>query len=100
MPSVRQIIGVCPQKEIIWNVLTAREHLEMVCNVRGIVGERKKREVDDKLKQVKLTNAADRYAKNFSGGMKRRLALAMAMIGDPLVLFLDEPNAGVDPGYD
>jgi len=97
--QVRQIIGVCPQKEIIWPFLTAREHLALVCDVKGISGLEKKKEIEAKLNQVRLAVAGDRYARTFSGGMKRRLALAMAMIGDPKILFLDEPNAGVDPGY-
>lgn len=90
---------MCSQDDILWPKLTAREHLELFGTLKRIPKERLAATVDKHLKQVGLTFAADRLAVTFSGGMKRRLSVAISNLGDPSVIFLDEPTTGLDPRY-
>jgi len=90
----RQEIGVCPQFDAM-DQLTVREHLMLYARVRGIVEPRKR--VEGLIKGVGLTEFADRMAEKLSGGNKRKLSLAIALIGDPKVVLLDEPSSGMDP---
>jgi ABC-type multidrug transport system ATPase subunit len=96
MEQIRAVMGVCPQHDILWNQLTAREHLELFANLKGLEGDIEE-EVSQRLKDVALTAAADAAAGSFSGGMKRRLSVAIALVGDPRIVFLDEPTTGMDP---
>lgn len=92
--SVRAILGICPQFDILWNELTGEEHLKLFASLRDIPLNQISTEVDNLLKEVDLTDARYRRASLYSGGMKRRLSVAISLIGNPKILFLDEPTTG------
>jgi ABC-2 type transport system ATP-binding protein len=94
--AVRRIIGVAPQEHAVYDGLTARENLEFIAAMHGIPRKEARAKAEAILAKLGLSDRRDKV-KNFSGGMKRRLDLAMATIMDPEVLFLDEPTAGLDP---
>ena len=95
--EVRKVVGVCPQFDILWYELTAKEHLHMFAEIKGIPKNRIETEIKTRLEDVNLTKVRDVWAGTFSGGMKRRLSMAIAGIGDPRIIFLDEPTTGMDP---
>jgi len=95
--AVRRRIGVALQEIGLDPVQTGRELLELQCGLYGIRGQRAKARADELLGLVGLTDAAQRRTKTYSGGMKRRLDLASALVHEPEVLFLDEPTTGLDP---
>ena len=95
--EVRRRIGVALQEIGLDPVQTGRELLELQCGLYGIGRERARGRTDELLALVGLTDAADRRTKTYSGGMKRRLDLASALVHSPEVLFLDEPTTGLDP---
>jgi ABC-2 type transport system ATP-binding protein len=96
-PKVRRSIGAALQEAALDPFLTGREHLRLQSSLHGIRGDHRKRLIGELLDRVGLTFAADRKVRTYSGGMKRRLDLALALIHDPAVLFLDEPTTGLDP---
>ncbi len=96
-PKVRASIGAALQEAALDPFLTGREHLRMAASLHGIKGEARRHRIDELLDRVGLADAADRKVRGYSGGMKRRLDLAMALIHDPAILFLDEPTTGLDP---
>jgi ABC-2 type transport system ATP-binding protein len=95
--AVRRRIGVALQEIGLDPVQTGRELLELQCGLYGITGVRARARANELLELVGLTDAADRRTKTYSGGMKRRLDLASALVHSPDVLFLDEPTTGLDP---
>jgi ABC-2 type transport system ATP-binding protein len=95
--QVRRQIGVALQEIGLDPVQTGRELLELQCGLYGITGRRAKSRARELLELVGLSDAADRRTKTYSGGMKRRLDLASALVHAPEVLFLDEPTTGLDP---
>src|SRR5919204_7007438 len=95
--EVRRRIGVALQEIGLDPVQTGRELLELQCGLYGITGQRGRERAGQLLELVGLTEAADRRTKTYSGGMKRRLDLASALVHRPRVLFLDEPTTGLDP---
>ncbi|HEY0632970.1 MAG TPA: ATP-binding cassette domain-containing protein [Thermoleophilaceae bacterium] len=95
--AVRRRIGVALQEIGLDPVQSGRELLELQCGLYGITGPDAKRRAEELLELVGLTDAADRRTKTYSGGMKRRLDLASALVHSPEVLFLDEPTTGLDP---
>jgi ABC-2 type transport system ATP-binding protein len=95
--DVRRRIGVALQEIGLDPVQTGRELLELQCGLYGITGRRGKERTQELLELVGLTDAAERRTKTYSGGMKRRLDLASALVHKPEVLFLDEPTTGLDP---
>jgi ABC-type multidrug transport system ATPase subunit len=97
MDNIRQIMGVCPQHDILWDELTAEEHLIMFSKLKQIPEDRIDQEVETKLKQVNLFDVKNAWSGTFSGGMKRRLSMAICAVGDPKIIFLDEPTTGMDP---
>jgi ABC-2 type transport system ATP-binding protein len=96
-PKVRSSIGAALQEAALDPFLTGREHLRLQASLHGIKGDARKRLLDALLERVGLIHAADRKVRTYSGGMKRRLDLALALIHDPSILFLDEPTTGLDP---
>ncbi|XP_020104901.1 ABC transporter A family member 2-like [Ananas comosus] len=97
MSNIRRMIGVCPQFDILWDALSAEEHLHLFASIKGLPPSTIKSVAEKSLAEVKLTNAANVRAGSYSGGMKRRLSVAVALIGDPKMVFLDEPTTGMDP---
>lgn len=97
MRAIRSMTGVCPQHDILFDLLTPREHLEFFAAVRGIPHSMIQHEVKKTLKDIDLVEKADTFAKYLSGGQKRKLSVGIAIIGDPKIIILDEPTAGVDP---
>jgi ABC-2 type transport system ATP-binding protein len=96
-PQVRASIGAALQEAALDPYLTGRDHLRLQAALHGLQrGERKKRS-DELLERVGLSEAADRKVRGYSGGMKRRLDLALALVHRPSILFLDEPTTGLDP---
>src|ERR1700745_432616 len=95
-PQVRKAIGAALQEAALDPLLTGREHLRLQTAMHGIRGEERKQRSDELLERVGLSEAADRKVKGYSGGMKRRLDLALALVHHPRILFLDEPTTGLD----
>jgi ABC-2 type transport system ATP-binding protein len=95
--AVRRAIGVALQEIGLDPAQTGRELLELQCGLYGITGRQGKERAQELLELVGLTEAAERRTKTYSGGMKRRLDLASALVHSPQVLFLDEPTTGLDP---
>ena len=95
--SVRSRIGLSGQYAAVDEHLTATENLEMIGRLYGMPRREARRRGLELLEQFRLTEAADRPLKTFSGGMRRRIDLAGALVADPPVLFLDEPTTGLDP---
>lgn len=95
--EVRRLIGVALQEIGLDPVQTGRELLELQCGLYGIIGRAARQRATELLELVGLSDAADRRTKTYSGGMKRRLDLATALVHSPEVLFLDEPTTGLDP---
>jgi len=97
MTAIRRLMGVCPQFDVLWGEMTAREHLELFAALKGLPRAQWQSTSSELLERTKLTPAADRRSSGFSGGMKRRLSVGIALIGDPEVVYLDEPTTGMDP---
>lgn len=97
LPRLRDVIGICPQHDYLWAEFTAREHCLMYSRFRGASWAEAVVEAQRVLRDVKLEEAADRRVPTYSGGMRRRLSVGLATVGDPLALFLDEPSTGMDP---
>ena len=97
MDQIRESMGVCPQHDVLWDLLTAREHLELYAGLKKLYGKEMEEEIANRLDDVRLASAADVPCGNYSGGMKRRLSVSVALIGDPKIVFLDEPTTGMDP---
>jgi ABC-2 type transport system ATP-binding protein len=95
--AVRRSIGLAGQSAAIQVELTGRENLEIIGRLYHMSWANARRRAAGLLEQFDLVDAADRAAKNFSGGMQRRLDLAASLVGQPRVLFLDEPTTGLDP---
>ncbi|XP_044477584.1 ABC transporter A family member 2-like [Mangifera indica] len=97
MSKIRKIIGVCPQFDILWNALSGEEHLHLFASIKGLPPDSIKSVTENSLAEVRLTKAAKVRAGSYSGGMKRRLSVAIALIGNPKLVILDEPTTGMDP---
>jgi len=97
MAMIRRLMGVCPQFDILWDGLTAREHLLLFGIIKGIRSESVAMEADKRIEEVRLTESANQVAGSYSGGMKRRLSVAVSLVGSPDVVYLDEPTTGMDP---
>ncbi|MCK5433769.1 MAG: ATP-binding cassette domain-containing protein, partial [Dehalococcoidales bacterium] len=95
--AVKQIIDLSPQETAIAEHLNAWENLSLMGRIHGFGKEEVKKRSEELLEMMGLTNRAKEQVRKYSGGMKRRLSIAMALVSDPQVLFLDEPTLGLDP---
>ena len=95
-PQVRQNIGAALQEAALDPLLTGREHLRLQASLQGLSRTERVRRSEELLTRVGLGEAADRKVRGYSGGMKRRLDLALALVHRPKILFLDEPTTGLD----
>jgi ABC-2 type transport system ATP-binding protein len=95
--AVREIIGLAGQSTAIQEELTGRENLEIMGRLYHVDAPTRRRRADELLERFELQDAADRPAKGYSGGMQRRLDLALSLMAHPRVVFLDEPTTGLDP---
>src|SRR5829696_3939378 len=93
---VREAIGAALQEAALDPLLTGREHLRLQTTLHGLPGSVREARARELLDRVGLSNAADRKVRTYSGGMKRRLDLALALVHSPSILFLDEPTTGLD----
>ena len=93
---IKSFIAVSPQETAIALGLTVRENLELMCGVYGFVGDEKKTKIEKMTELLGLGEVLCRRAGKLSGGWQRRLSLAMSLIGEPRILFLDEPTLGLD----
>jgi ABC-2 type transport system ATP-binding protein len=94
---LRSVIGLAGQSAAVDENLTGRENLEMVGRLYRLGARESRRRAGELLEMFDLTDAADRTSKTYSGGMRRRLDLGASLVGQPLVLFMDEPTTGLDP---
>jgi ABC-2 type transport system ATP-binding protein len=94
---VKALIGVSPQATAVYPHLTGRENIELFANLQALSRDTLHRRVDELLQQLSLRDCAKRRAGKCSGGMVRRINLAMALVHDPEIAFLDEPTVGMDP---
>jgi len=97
MERIYTIMGVCPQHDILWDLLSPRQHLLFYGRLKNIPRADLEQAVRTSLIAVNLLDNIDKPVGTFSGGMKRRLSVAMSLIGMPLVCYLDEPSSGLDP---
>jgi ABC-2 type transport system ATP-binding protein len=95
--AVRAVIGVTGQFSALDGLFTGEENLQLMADLRHLDKREGRRRVDELLVRFDLGDAAKKPAATYSGGMRRRLDLAMTLIGDPRIIFLDEPTAGLDP---
>lgn len=97
MAELRKMTGICPQHDVLFDELTPKEHLEYFARIRGLPEHEVDKAVQETLMDIDLKAKADTLAKKLSGGQKRKLSVGIALIGDPKIIFFDEPTAGVDP---
>ena len=95
--DVRTRVGVCPQNIVLWGQLTCLEQMVFIGEMYGMKRKSVAQRSEQLLKELDLTEKRDQRARTLSGGMQRRLNLAMALVHDPEILVLDEPEAGLDP---
>ncbi len=95
--AVRAVIGLTGQFSAVDKLFTGEENLRLMADLRHLGKREGRRRVDELLQRFDLVAAARKPAATYSGGMKRRLDLAMTLVGDPRIIFLDEPTAGLDP---
>jgi ABC-2 type transport system ATP-binding protein len=96
-PAVRAVIGVTGQVSAVDNLLTGAENLRLMADLRHLGRDGGRQRVSELLERFDLADAADRRVSTYSGGMRRRLDLAMTLVGHPRLIFLDEPTTGLDP---
>ncbi|KAI8357200.1 hypothetical protein B0O80DRAFT_446768 [Mortierella sp. GBAus27b] len=97
MAEIRSMMGVCPQHDILFGDLTAEEHIKLYAGLKNVPKHEIPRLTEERLKAVRLWKVKDRLSQTYSGGMKRRLSMVISTLGDPKIIFLDEPTTGMDP---
>ncbi|KAG0273216.1 hypothetical protein BGZ97_010776, partial [Linnemannia gamsii] len=97
MSLVHSRMGVCPQHDILWGDLTVADHLLFYARLRGVPPTLEQQAVSYAIASVSLTRFRDRQVKGLSGGEMRRVSIAISLLGDNRVVFLDEPSTGLDP---
>ena len=96
MDTFRTTLGICPQHDVLFDDLTIREHLEMFCIFKGYTSEDLNEEINKTIHDFELDEIQNIIAKNLSAGQRRKLSIAIALIGGSKVIFLDEPSSGMD----
>ena len=94
--AVKSLIGVSPQETAVAPGLSVKENLELMCGVHGFSKEKKNKKINELTELLDLQSVIDKKAGKLSGGWQRRLSIAMALISEPKILFLDEPTLGLD----
>ena len=94
--QVKRLIGVCPQETAVAPNLSVKENLELICGINGFSKEKTKSKIRNLSDKFSLGTVLNRKAGKLSGGWQRRVSIAMALIGEPRILFLDEPTLGLD----
>lgn len=94
--QVKRLIGVSPQETAVAPNLSVKENMELICGIHGFSKEKTKKRVEELSKQFNLDSVLKRKAGKLSGGWQRRVSIAMALISEPQILFLDEPTLGLD----
>lgn len=94
---IKELIGVCPQDTAVFSYLSGRENVELFGNLHAMPKEKLKKKADELLRRMGLLEDAKRRVGKYSGGMRRRINLIMALVHDPEIAFLDEPTVGMDP---
>ncbi|CAG9460936.1 unnamed protein product [Pedinophyceae sp. YPF-701] len=97
LDRTRGNMGVCPQFDVLWDRLTGLEHLDLYCGIKGVVRSARQAHCAQLLHEVALTDAQRVRVGSYSGGMRRRLSVALALLGSPSIVYLDEPTTGMDP---
>uniref|UniRef100_A0A8C4MIR5 ABC transporter domain-containing protein n=1 Tax=Equus asinus asinus TaxID=83772 RepID=A0A8C4MIR5_EQUAS len=97
MEEIRKITGICPQVNVQFDILTVKENLRLFAKIKGIQPQEVEQEVQKVLLEMDIENIQDNLAEHLSEGQKRKLTFGIAILGDPQVLLLDEPTAGLDP---
>jgi len=97
MDKIHQVIGICPQFDILWDTLTVKETLLFYSRLKGAQRRDEEDMTMNTIRHVGLQNFVDLEVKELSGGMRRRLSVAVALVGSPKIIFLDEPSTGLDP---
>ncbi|XP_047389769.1 phospholipid-transporting ATPase ABCA3-like [Sciurus carolinensis] len=97
MTEIRKSLGLCPQQDLLFNYLTVSEHLYFYCVIKGVPRNLHLQEIDNMLSAFNLLEKRDAFSKSLSGGMKRKLSIIVALIGNSKVVILDEPTSGMDP---
>ncbi|KAL3869286.1 hypothetical protein ACJMK2_041989, partial [Sinanodonta woodiana] len=95
--SIRHSLGMCPQHNVLFDLLTVEEHLWFYARLKGSSSQMVKKEMEQMIKDVGLPHKRKELSQNLSGGMKRKLSVAIAFVGGSRTVILDEPTAGVDP---
>ena len=95
--EARKLIGYCPQHNAIFDLMTVEEHLWFFARIKGVPPKGRKQVVEDCIKQLRLEAHRKSPSGTLSGGWKRKLSVAVAIIGNPPIILLDEPSAGMDP---
>jgi ATP-binding cassette subfamily A (ABC1) protein 3 len=95
--EARKLIGYCPQKDAIFNLMTVEEHLWFYARIKGIPVSMHEKIVETSIVELNLSDHRTKPAGTLSGGNKRKLSVAMAILGNPPIILLDEPSAGMDP---
>ena len=93
---VQKNLGLCQQFDVLFDTLTVYQHLWLVCEIKNMPRELIETAINDTVAEVMLTEHRDKIAKELSGGMKRKLSLAMAIVSKPKLIILDEPTSGLD----
>ena len=95
--EARSRVGMCPQSIVLWERLTCVEQLQFIGEMYGVKGSEARKRGERLLEELDLADKRNKQARTLSGGMQRRLNLAMALVHDPEIVVLDEPEAGLDP---